>query len=93
MSLKEDASQFDHFFKFLSGKKLGEKPSHPNQGGDDPWLDGMPEEVPETKVPTVEKRTWSWYLGSFAQPFFVVQRLKKRKEHSRLWSDMGYVSR
>ena len=25
----------------------------PYPGGDDPWLDGMPEEVPETKAGTV----------------------------------------
>lgn len=79
MSLKEDASQFDHFFKFLSGKKLGEKPTDPNQGGDDPWLDGMPEEVPETKAPTVEKRTWSWYWVGSPNRFLLFTGKKKER--------------
>lgn len=73
MSLKEDANQFDNFFF------VGEKPSHPNQGGDDPWLDGMPEEVPETKVPTVGKKDLGLVLGRLAQPFVVVQRQKTEK--------------
>lgn len=80
------------FFFFFSKKKLGEKPTDLIRwwrslvgwnAGRGSWNEGA----------DGGKKDLELVLGRFAQPFFVVQRLKKRKEHSRLWSDMGYVSR
>lgn len=91
MSLKEDASQFDNFF-FCRVKS---------------WVRNQPTQIKVVTIPgwmecrkrflkrrcDGGKKDLELVLGRFAQPFFVVQRLKKQKEHSRLWSDMGYVSR